>query len=168
MTTKEFIRQYNQHFDALHGYATKLCGDRDEALDIVQDAAIKAYKYRNRLESSKRFKSWVHTIVKRTYIDLYTKTTRRRKLLEQAPSGVANPMAKTVKNLGVSKLKLAHLMKRIKDVKEIYKKPFFLYHDGYSYEEIAEKLDVPLGTIKSRIYAAKKKMQSRLKTMRAA
>ena len=168
MTTKEFIRQYNENYDTLVNYAKKFCHTQSDALDIVQDASIKAYKKRDTIESSDNFNGWMYVIIKNTFFNKYEKKTRRRKLFDKAPKHLFKMFNNTSSNKGVSRLKWANIMKRVSNVKNIYRKPFFMHYKGYSYEDIACHLDIPIGTVKSRIHSAKKLMRKELKNTVAA
>lgn len=168
MTSKEFITNYNKAYPALKGYAVKLANDEADGLDVLQEASIKAYQYKNNVVSAKNFKGWMYKIIKNTYINRYTKVVRRRALLDKAPSYTFRNIQKTAENKGTSLLNMTMIMNRIQGVKDIYKKPFLMFYKGYSYEEIAKSLNVPIGTVKSRIYTAKKKMQKLLEFAIAA
>jgi RNA polymerase sigma factor (sigma-70 family) len=164
MTDLQFKHNYLTHSKALTNFAQKLTKDEFESQELVQIASIKAYKGRHTFKKGSNFKSWIFTILKNAFITAYHK--RRRRNVVAAPfEDVQHASIKKFKvtNIGVSNLRLEEIKKCIAQLSPKSRKPFKLYLEGYPYKEISRDLDIPLGTVKSRINFARKKLKVKLK-----
>ncbi len=164
MTTKAFSKYYEQNSNDLLRFANKLTKSDSDAKDLMQDAAIKAYRKRKSFHARSKFKSWFSTILYNTFINRYRRKSRRRALLnEQAfTSGLFFNQTTTI-NEGLEKLKKADLSKFMKSISKVNVEAFQLYERGYSYQEICEIQQIPIGTVKSRIYFVRNRMKKLLK-----
>ncbi len=160
MTSRQFISTYDSNYDQLVQFGQNLTLNKNDALDIVQEASIRAYKYKEKLSPEDNFLGWMRTIIKNVFITRYKKNKRRQQLMQGATKEMCTLLKSETYNRGVQQMGFNSLKSRIGQVKEKYRKPFFLYFKGYSYHEIAEQMEIPEGTVKSRIYTAKQKMQA--------
>jgi len=156
--------QFDQHFKensaALMSFAYKLTRSKSDAEDLVQETAIKAYKNFNSFLDNSNFKNWSFTILKNTFLTKYRKSKKmnivnrpvEEMLFAVSPNIIDNTHSKRNSNM-------QYLNQCISKLKPKSKKVFKLYINGYSYEEIAEVLSIPIGTVKSRISYARKKLQ---------
>lgn len=151
----------------LRSFALKLTLDKDAAHDLVQDTTLKALNNEEKFVDNANFKGWMLTIMRNIFINNYRKSVRENTMIDasedlyhlnlQQDSGIETPDGA----YAVSEIS-AILSKFPKD----YSEPFSLHVAGYKYEEISEALNMPLGTVKSRIFFTRKKLREILKDYR--
>jgi RNA polymerase sigma-70 factor (ECF subfamily) len=148
-------------------FALKFTASRDEAQDLLQDTALKALDNQDKFVDNVNFKGWVLTVMRNTFINNYHKVVRTQTII--------NPHS-DLYNLEVlnepgfdspeSSYRVQEINQAINNLEEGLKIPFSLYLGGYKYHEIAEKTTMPLGTVKSRIFFARRELQKSLKDFR--
>jgi len=134
-----------------------------DADDLVQETAVKAYTNFDKFKSGTSFKNWSFTILRNTFITSYTK--RKKKNIVSAPiEEMEFAIKSTITNdeHAASTSTIKQLKKLIDDLSGKSKKPFTMYINGYTYDEIAIYLKIPMGTVKSRINFARKKLKQNL------
>jgi len=141
-------------------YLTKSSNDAD---DLLQEMVYRALKCREKLAEDSNMNAWLYTILKNLFINNYR---RHKKIKEIVDSGYLKashyPNAITL-NEGESNIEYSSLNSELNKLSNSYRKPFMMHFNGYKYEEIAKDLNMPIGTIKSRIHIAKKLLQKKLK-----
>lgn len=154
--------EFNCHFDTLQAkllpFAYKLTNNLEDAKDLIQETALRAYNNKEKFEVGTNFRAWVTTIMRNTFINIYRKKKNRATSSEPTDSYVfvnENHACSNEANTNISLMEL-HSMMNTLDI--IYRKPFLMFFEGYKYEEIAETMDLPIGTVKSRIFFARKKL----------
>lgn len=146
----------------LQSFALKLTEDQESANDLVQDCILKALDNAHRFIHPDNFKGWMYTIMRNLFINNYRRSTRELSLIDPNFTDYAlTQIAKEERFEETYDLKLMY--KKINKLPEDTKKPFMMFVAGLKYKEIAEKLDLPIGTIKSRLHFARKKLQKDLK-----
>jgi RNA polymerase sigma-70 factor (ECF subfamily) len=169
MTNKEFIAKTNKLNNLLFSFALRLTRSRQDAEDLMQETTIKAYKYRENFAEGTNFKSWISTIMRNTFINQYRKRKTRRHLNQPTTEVTANVANKNiVANSGEQNLRMQEMKRMMDSIGKIYSVPFMMFYRGYEYQEIAEKLSIPIGTVKSRIFSARVKMKQLIGERRAA
>lgn len=164
MSQIEFTQQYTSLQGMLLNFALQLTKNEEDARDLLQETALKAFKYRRLYQKGTNMGAWVMTIMRNTFINQYRKQKRRQILNDRTPSNyLLNSGDVTVLNKGESRVTIDEVLKVLEKVESWAKVPLLLHVQGYKYEEIAEELDVPIGTVKSRIYFARKQLRSRFK-----
>jgi len=160
MTKQEFSTALQIHYDYLFRFARKLSGCEPDAEDLVQNASIKGYRNREKLDDVENFKPWMSTILYNIFVSEYKKQRRRRELLSINGSSESffYNVSKT-QNLGYDRLKFQDLIQIASNVGKKSFEAFELYLTGFSYKEIAESLRIAIGTVKSRINFVRKKVQ---------
>jgi len=160
MSDSQFENIYKNNIEALHSFAIKLTRNKMDADDLVQETAIKAYRNFKSYKTNQCFKNWSFTILKNTFITKYNK--RKKKNLVTTPiedlTGISQELLKTEPQ-SFSERKLKFVKKSIDNLSAKSKKPFKMYINGYTYKEISEYLNIPVGTVKSRINFARKKLK---------
>lgn len=151
----------------LLNFAYVLTSNRDDAQDLLQDTTLKALDNKDKYVDNTNFKGWVFTIMRNIFINHYRRIMRSATVIDQTEdlyhlniaqdSGMDTPEG----SLSVKEITAA-----IDAFSDDYRIPFNMHIAGYKYSEIAEKLNLPLGTIKSRIFFARKKLQEQLKDYR--
>lgn len=169
MTNQEFLQKTTSLNNLLFSYALRLTRSRQDAEDLVQETTMKAYHHREKFAPGTNFKGWISTIMRNTFINQYRKQRTRRHInqpVEDLTRVIENK--NVVNNSGEQNLRMEELKAMIRDIRDIYTVPFLMYYQGYEYKEIAERLNVPIGTVKSRIFQARVKMKNRLQTRKAS
>jgi RNA polymerase sigma factor, sigma-70 family len=167
MTTTEFQNKVLDLQSNMFSFAMMLTANKDDAQDLVQDTTLKVLDNQDKFTENTNFKGWVLTIMRNIFINNYRKMVRSQTVVDQTEdlyhlnlpqdSGFETPEG----SLDVKEINVA-----INDLPYDLKTPFSMFLAGYKYHEIADKLGLPLGTIKSRIYFARQSLQKTLKDMR--
>ncbi|MFW6309457.1 MAG: RNA polymerase sigma factor [Prolixibacteraceae bacterium] len=145
-------------------YAVSLTSDKQNAEDLLQETMLKALKYRHKYRKDTNFKAWMFTIMRNTFINSYRKKTRTREVFDNTDNDFHLLFLKDHKNPGPdSSYRVKQIRAKIDELEPDYKTPFKMFLNGYKYKEIAEELDLPLGTVKSRIFFSRKKLEQELK-----
>jgi RNA polymerase sigma-70 factor (ECF subfamily) len=166
MSTLEFSALFDGQKVALFNFALNLTKDEDAARDLVQETAYKAFKYMDRYEPHTNLRAWLMTILRNSFINEYRKRRRRQTLNDMTPNNyLLDSGDAVVGNNGESRLTLEEIRKAVDALEPWAKVPFLMHCEGFKYEEISKELDVPLGTIKSRIFFARQKLQAALKSL---
>lgn len=151
----------------LMNFAYQLTSNREAAEDLVQDTTLKVLDNEEKYVDNVNFKGWVMTIMRNIFINNYRRQVRSATLIDTTEdlyhlnisqeSGFATPE-------GTYATK--EISEAISEFTDDYRIPFSMYVAGYKYSEIAEHMNLPLGTVKSRIFFARKRLQQTLKDYR--
>jgi RNA polymerase sigma-70 factor (ECF subfamily) len=144
--------------EQLFYYALQLTEDREDALDLVQETSFKALKNRNRLHNNDHIRAWLYTILKNTYIN-YLRSSHYRQLTHDSEE-INNYAAQSNGSHGApyDTLEKKELHEIIGLLPGTYGTPIKMFLAGFSYKEIAEQMNIPIGTVKSRIHLGKKQI----------
>lgn len=149
--------------DFLKPFAINLTRDTEAANDLYQETLYKALANREKYSAGTNIKAWLFTIMRNIFINDYRRKARQKTFLESTPGEyLVNLKQATVANTAESEMQVKEIKRAIQQLPEIFKTPFLLYFDGYKYNEIADVLGEPLGTIKSRIHFARKLLKEQL------
>lgn len=160
MTNQEFSKKLQSNMFQILPFAKKLTKSEQDANDLVQDASIRAFEHRDKLKESSKFKSWFNTIMYNTFLNQFKKRSRRRRILNSTEASIPRFFNRSKDhNRGFEKLKYDDVFDLCQRVGDSSYEAFVLYYEGYSYKEIAAKLDIAIGTVKSRIHFARSKMK---------
>ena len=163
MSTTEFYRFIDDVQSPLESFALSLTKDMEDARDLFQETVFKALKNKEKFRIGTNFKAWIMTLMRNTFINEYRR--KKRSSITSAPTDSfyfnANTAATIVNNDGVSNMAVAELMEMLDSIDNKLRQPFWMYYLGMSYQEIADALEAPLGTIKSRIFFARKELQEK-------
>ena len=150
--------------DELLRFAYKLTTDREEANDLLQETSLKALDNEDKYMPDTNFKGWMYTIMRNIFINNYRKSLREVDMTDSTYNLYAQTMTEGEEgNRFETIYDLKELYKVINAVPEDLKKPFMMFVAGFKYREIAEKMDLPVGTIKSRLFLIRKRLQQDLK-----
>lgn len=165
MTTIEFTSHLNQVNAFLNNFALRLTRNSEKAKDLLQDTALRAYRYKEKFNDGTNFRGWTATIMRNIFVTQYKREKRFLMVSEPIESFAYELESKVIMpNAGEVNLKMEEFTKMFGNIGAIYSTPFLLHFDGYEYQEIAEHLDIPIGTVKSRIYTARQKLKEMLST----
>ena len=146
----------------LRPYALKLTSNRQDAQDLLQETLLKAFASRDKFKEGTNLKGWLYTIMRNTFITNYKKKVRRKTFIDSTDDLAHINTGRKARNEGVSELAVGEIMKQIDKLSYAYKTPLKMYANGYHYKEIAEFLDIPIGTVKNRIHVDRKKLEKDL------
>lgn len=145
-------------------FAFMLTSNRDDAYDLLQDTTLKVLDNRDKYVENTNFKGWVFTIMRNIFINNYRRIVRSATVIDQTEdcyhlnlsqdSGIESPEGS---------FSAAEITDAINEFPEKYRVPFSMHVAGYKYNEIAEHMNLPLGTVKSRIFFARQRLQKMLK-----
>ncbi|MCC7402056.1 MAG: RNA polymerase sigma factor [Chitinophagaceae bacterium] len=149
--------------DFLKPFAVNLTRDFESANDLYQETLYKALVNKEKYHSGTNIRAWLYTIMRNIFINDYRRNARQRTIFDNTPEDfLINLKQVSVPNQAEANLRIKEIRKAIEHLPEIFRNPFLLYFDGYKYQEIAETLDEPLGTIKSRIHFARKLLKEHI------
>ena len=163
MSKSQFGTLILNHKSFLFQLAMKLTKNSDDSDDLLQETYYKALKNSDKFQEGTNIKGWLYTIMKNTFINAYRKKKNQNTFVDDTDNKYFINMKeteKTVKTDGT--VDQEYMMKQINSVEKTYVETFMMYYNGYKYEEIAEILGIPLGTVKSRIFLARRKMMAKL------
>lgn len=164
MTAIEFNTALVAQQQGLKNFALSLTSDREEAQDLLQDTFMKALLYKDKFVQSTNLKAWLYMIMKNTFINAYRRSVKTREIMSRSKDVSSLGISKNnQKNTAEAAIEHKEINYAIDTLEEEYKVPFKRFYDGFKYKEIAEELDLPIGTVKSRIFIARKKLMEELK-----
>ena len=148
----------------LLNFAYQLTTSKETAQDLVQDTTLKVLDNESKYVDNVNFKGWVFTIMRNIFINNYRRQVRSATVIDKSEdlyhlnlsqeSGFSTPEGSFAAK---------EISSAIQEFSEDYRVPFTMYVQGYKYSEIAEHMGLPLGNVKSRIFFARKRLQSVLK-----
>ena len=146
----------------LLNFAYMLTSNRDDAHDLLQDTTLKVLDNEDKYSEGTNFKGWVFTIMRNIFINNYRRGVRAATVVDTTDNlyhlnisqegGFESPED----TYGATEISAA-----IEELSPEFRDPFALHVAGYKYNEIAERMNLPLGTVKSRIFFARKRLQQR-------
>jgi len=145
-------------------FALQLTANKEDAQDLLQDTTLKVLDNQEKFTDNVNFRGWVLTVMRNTFINNYHKIVRSQTMIDQS-ADLYN--TDTINHSGFDSPEgssdITEINKAIQNLNEEMKTPFAMYVSGYKYNEIAEKLNIPMGTVKSRIFVARQQLQEELK-----
>jgi RNA polymerase sigma factor (sigma-70 family) len=163
MAAIEFNEMLLSNADFLKPFAINLTRDTEAANDLYQETLYKALANQEKYNAGTNIKAWLFTIMRNIFINNYRRKAKQKTILDSTPNDfLINQNQAIVPNAAESDMRIKEINKAIQELPEIFKTPFLLYFDGYKYNEIADVLNEPLGTIKSRIHFARKLLKEQI------
>ncbi|MEH0156674.1 RNA polymerase sigma factor [Limibacter armeniacum] len=164
MTALEFSYALNQMSSSLKPFALKLTKDMEDANDLLQETMLKAYTNREKFADGTNLKAWLYTIMKNTFITNYQRIARRNTFIDTTDNlHYINSTDNIIQNKAYSDFAMEDMNHAIDELDEPYKVPFMMHFRGFKYHEIADRLRIPIGTVKNRIHIARKELKDKLK-----
>lgn len=135
----------------------------DDANDLLQDTMVKAFTNRDKFTEGTNLKAWLYTIMKNTFITNYQRMVRRGTFVDTTDNlHYINSGDILVENGAYGDFAMDDIYAAIDKLDDVYKVPFMMHYKGFKYHEIADKLNIPIGTVKNRIHIARKLLKEDL------
>jgi RNA polymerase sigma-70 factor, ECF subfamily len=163
MTTNSFSEQLLSLRAPLRSFAYKLTQNNEEAKDLYQETAFRALSNVNKFIPGTNMKAWLLTIMKNSFINHYRKNIKTRTIIDSTETlYFINSGSSAIQNDAESNIMMEELTSMLKELDISLRIPFEMYYVGHKYQEIADTLHIPLGTIKSHIFYARKELKEKI------
>jgi len=157
MSALDFDQMLINNTDFLKPFAFTLTRDNEAAKDLIQETLFRALANRDKYNVGTNIKAWLYTIMRNIFINNYRRKSKQNTIFDNSPNEfLIDNNQGAVSNEAIAKLNMKEVQEAIYQLPVIFRNPFLLYFDGFKYHEIADMLQEPLGTIKSRIHFARK------------
>jgi RNA polymerase sigma factor (sigma-70 family) len=167
-----FDKEFITHIDAMYNFAFRLTNDEDDANDLVQDTFLKAFRFINSFEIGTNAKAWLFRILKNSFINDYRKKAKEPNKVDYQEvettynsdddaevSNTVDLRAETVQDMIGDEIANA-----LNSIPVDFRTVIILCDvEGFTYEEMAKILDIPIGTVRSRLHRARSLMKVKLK-----
>jgi len=164
MTAIEFNYQLTNLSGNLERFALSLTSNSEDAKDLLQETFAKAITYRDKFEDNTNLKAWTFTIMKNTFINNYRRAVKANTTFDNTDDlYYLNLNKETTFETPDSVYSVKEIEKSINELNDDFKMPFLMHTQGYKYKEIADTLNLKIGTVKSRIFFTRKKLMEKLK-----
>ena len=151
----------------LNYFALQLTSNQEDANDLLQETMMKAISYKDKFKERTNLKAWAYTIMKNTFINNYRRAVKANTIIDKTEDlYYLNAAPKSDKNAPETTYAYKEIKKKVSALEDEYRVPFEMHYLGYKYKEIADELNLPIGTVKSRIFLARKKLMDVLKDYR--
>ena len=166
----DFDNEVISHTNSLKSFALKMTNDPDESEDLVQDTLLKAFRFFDKFEKGTNAKAWLFQIMKNSFINNYRKSTREpfKVDYDDVQNFYENIKSEEIKtqhyeNDAFSDILDDELADALSILPDDFRTVVFLSDiEGYTYDEIADFIDCPVGTVRSRLHRARKMLYSLL------
>ena len=167
MASRNFETQLLSLQKNLLNFAYTLTQNRDDANDLLQDTTLKVLDSEEKYTETTNFKGWVFTIMRNLFINNYRHQKRTNVFVDTTEDNYfLNLSSETAQETPEGTMSVREITEAINSFSDEYRIPFSMYLAGYKYQEIADHMNLPLGTVKSRIFVARKNLQQSMSDFR--
>lgn len=161
MLALNFDQEINKLQTALHNFAFKLTKNSEDTKDLFQETAYRAFVNKDKFREGTNIKAWMFTIMRNIFINNYRKKIKNNTILDSTDNQFyLNSGSVSVINQADSAIMQDELQQLVDDLDDGIRIPFMMHFYGYKYQEISDQLALPLGTVKSRIFFARKELKA--------
>lgn len=168
---ENFETEMLPHMAALYNFALRMTGDRDDAKDLVQETYMKAYRFFDKYSQGTNAKAWLFRIMKNSYINRYRKESKEPDKIDydDVKDFYASVKDSTVDTNDLQEKIFGNLFEdevaeALQELPEDFRTVVILCDiEGYTYEEIADFIEIPIGTVRSRLHRGRKMLRSMLR-----
>lgn len=163
MAILDFNEYLVNNAEFLKPFAITLTRDSEAAKDLFQETLYRALANKEKYNVGTNMKAWLYTIMRNIFINNYRRKTKQNTIFDSTPNEfLINQKQVVISDTAEGNLRIKDIQAAIHNLPEIFRNPFLLYFDGFKYNEIADMLREPLGTIKSRIHFARKLLKAQI------
>lgn len=163
MSTSDFNQQLSSLSGPLHTFAYKLTKNSEEAKDLYQETAFRAISNVDKFIPGTNLKAWLLTIMKNIFINNYRKRVKANTIIDTTDNQFfLNAGSHAAGNAAEGEILLKELNAMLVDLDDSIRVPFMMHFEGFKYQDIADELQLPLGTVKSRIFFARKELKDKI------
>jgi RNA polymerase sigma-70 factor (ECF subfamily) len=166
MSTQEFNTRLLDLEKSLRYFALSLTKGMETAKDLVQDTFVKAIQYRDKYTADNNIKAWLFTILRNTYLNQVTKLSAKNTINDETEDEYILKNTMYEEYNAENSINTKDIQSTIDNLEDDYRIPFQLFVDGYKYKEIADKTNLPIGTVKSRIFFARRQLMENLESFK--
>ncbi|MBI4417717.1 MAG: sigma-70 family RNA polymerase sigma factor [Ignavibacteriales bacterium] len=167
---EDFQKEALPHMDILYNYALRTTGNEEDARDLLQETFLKAYRFWDKYEKGTNIRAWLFRIMKNSYINRYRKESKEPDKVDYGDvENFYNSIRAEYKDTNDLQEKLYRnllgdeVAKALESLPEDFRTVVILCDiEGLTYEEIAEFIDRPIGTVRSRLHRGRKLLQAKL------
>lgn len=163
MTTVEFNYKLTGMHKHLEYFAKKLTNNDDDAQDLLQETFLKALIFKDKFVESTNLKAWLFTIMKNIFINNYRRNVRAKTIIDTTDNlyhlNNSSTYTPITPDSALAEKEIRHEIENLSDDQRV---PFEMHTKGFKYKEIAEELEISIGTVKSRIFFTRKKLMDSL------
>jgi len=173
---ERFEKEFLPHLEALHSFAFHLCFNEEDASDLVQETFMKAFRFIDKFEEGTNAKAWLFKILKNAYINQYRKDSRQPAMVdydevavyseeEEGPSTSYFDLREEI----FDQMMGDEVSTALNALPEEFRTVIWLCDiEGFSYEEISKIIDIPIGTVRSRLFRARNMLKEKLQDYAAS
>lgn len=159
----ELNHQISRLHPILYTFTRRFTSDHDESLDLVQETILKALTYKDKFRENTNLKGWLFTIMRNTFINNYRKNYRAKTSRDNTKELYFLNVEDTYTFNGpATNFEYYDILNHVNSLRAELLIPFKMHISGYKYSEIAEQQNIPIGTVKNRIFNARKEIQKKL------
>lgn len=163
MSIIEFNQKIENVSQYLHSFALNLTKNSEDAKDLFQETTYRALVNKDKFAPDTNLKAWLFTIMKNIFINNYRKKMKANTIMDSTTNLYYLNSGGSEYNQGETNIFMKELNNMIDQLDDTLRIPFMLHFEGFKYQEIADELELPLGTIKSRIFFARKELKGLIK-----
>jgi RNA polymerase sigma factor (sigma-70 family) len=169
---KVFDKEFLPHMDAMYNFAFRLTNDEDDANDLLQDTFLKAFRFISSFEKGTNAKAWLFRILKNSFINDYRKKSKEPSKVDYQEVETTYNSDEDAEVTNTTDLRVEALQDMIGDeianalngIPVDFRTVIILCDvEGFTYEEMAKILDIPIGTVRSRLHRARTLLKEKLK-----
>ena len=146
----------------LKPHAMRLTRDLNDAEDLIQETIVRALVNEDKFQDGTNIRAWLFTIMKNIFINDYRKKSKRNTLIDTTDNQFYLNASSNIINAGERSFVMRDIQNALMKISAELRVPFLMHYKGYKYHEISEQLNLPLGTVKSRIFFARKELKDLL------
>ena len=163
MSSLEFNNLLISHREFLRGFAFSFTKDSSDADDLIQDTFLKALRYKDNFREGTNIKGWLFTIMRNIFINNYKRKKFQNTITDTTDNNYfINASQDYSFDTVTTQINEKDVRGAIGGLNKEFRVPFTMFVEGYHYDEIADTLGIPMGTVKSRIFHARKKLSTKL------
>lgn len=163
MSSTELTHELSSLSGPLYAFAYKLTMNNEDAKDLFQETAFRAVRNMQQFTPGTNLKGWLRTIMKNTFINQYRKSAKHHTIIDLTDNlSYIHKSIGSIRNDGESNMMMSELSRMVDSLDESLRIPFKMYYLGHKYQDIADMLDLPLGTLKSRLFIARRILKKKV------